>query len=283
MSLILPGGPSFGWCVDNLTGTPPAATVGTNYTFGGANADGTTVEFLADLAYDGLYLVVGLGGCATSAENNSALVDILADPAGGTSYTSFIDNLIAGCSPVPAGGTTPIACWYHFPVFIKAGTALAVRARKNGATSATGGRIVAFVYGKPKRPEMWWCGRGVESLGIDEGTSKGTAHTPGNTGAFSAYATIGTSTRRYGALQLGVQPDQTAVTAIGYYWQMGIGSARMEGTPTIYHAGSTAEVVARSGFHGPIWRDIPASTALQVRATASGTAVAHTAAFYGVY
>jgi hypothetical protein len=284
VSLILPGGPAWGWSVSNLTGTPAAATVGTNFSFGAANADGATVEFLADLAYDCCYLVVGVGGCATTAEDNSALVDILGDPAGGTSYTSAIaTDLICGFTPVPAGGTTPIACWYHFPIWIKSGTALAVRARKTGATAATGGRIVAFVFGKPKRPEMWWCGQGIESLGINAGTSKGTAHTPGNTGAYSTYATIGTSTVRYGALQFGAQPSTGTVTAIGYYWQLGVSSAALPGAPMFYQSGSTAEVMARSGFAGPMFLDIPTSTALQVRATASGTAVAHNAAFYGVY
>ena len=283
MGLIVPPGPAWSWEVDNLTGTPPAALIGTNFTFGASNADGATVQVLAATARDACYCVIGFTGCNTGAEDNSALVDLLWDPAGGTSWTNFIDNLAAGFTPVPAAGTIPIQQFYHFPIWIPSGTALAVRARKNGATAATGGRCAIWLFGEPKRPDMWWCGQRVESLGINEGTRKGTSHSPGNSGAFSAFATIGTSTRRYGALQLGVNGSDNVMTAIGYYWQIGVGSSQLPGTPTFYFSNSTAEVSARSGFHGPLFVDIHASTAIQVRGTASGTAEAHNVALYGVY
>lgn len=283
MSLILPGGPAWSYCFDSLSGTPPAATVGTNFTFGASNADGATVAVGSATTRDLCYLVVAISGCNTTAQDNSALADLLWDPAGGTSWASFIDDLVAGYTPVPAGGTTPLGCVYHFPIWVPAGTSFGIRARKNGATAATGGRCVIWGFGEPKRPDAWWCGQGVEALGINAGTSKGTSHTPGNSGTFSSYATIGTSTKRYGALQLGVNGSDASATAVGYYWQLGVGSARLDGTPVVYTSNSTAEVTARSGFEGPLFVDIPASTAMQVRATASGTAEAHNVAIYGVY
>lgn len=274
----------FGYYTSNLTGTPPAATVGTNFTFGAANADGATVGVITSATTRDVHrIVVSFGGCATTTEDNSALVDILRDPAGGTSYTNWIDNLAGGFSAVPAGGTTPLSHHYDFPIFLKAGATLAVRARKNGATAATGGRIIIHLFGDPSRPEQYWCGQGIEALGINEATSKGTSHTPGNTGALSTFATIGTSTRRYGNLAMAINGSDGTMTAIGYYWQIGIGSARAPGTPTFYHANTTAEVSSRSSFLHSIPCDIPSGTALQVRGTASGTAEAHNVAFYGCY
>jgi hypothetical protein len=274
----------FGYYTSNLTGTPPAALVGTNFTFGANSADGATVGVITTpTARDVHRVVISIGGCSTATNDNSALVDILRDPAGGTSYTNWIDNLVGGFTATPAAGTIPLSQHYDFPIFLRAGATLAVRARKNGATAATTGRIVVHLFGDPSRPEQWWCGQGIESLGIDEGTSKGTAHTPGNSGAFSAYATIGTSTRRYGNLALAINGSDGVMTAVGYYWQIGIGSAQAPGTPTFYHANSTGEVSARSSFLHSIPCDIPAGTALRVRGTASGTAEAHNVAFYGVY
>jgi hypothetical protein len=282
MGLIMPPGPCWSWEVDNLTGTPAAATPGTNFSFGGSSADGTTVQLLSSTASDAQYMVVGISGANTTAEDNSALADILWDPAGGTSWTNFVDNLVAGFSAVPAA-TTAISHWYHIPIWIPAGTSLAIRGRKNGGTAAGSARAVIYLFGEPKRPDMWWCGQRVEGLGITESTSKGTSHTPGNTGSYSSYATIGTSTRRYGALQLGVNGSDANASAVGYYWQIGLGSSRLPGTPTFYVAASTAEVAARSGYQGPLFVDIPASSAIQVRATCSGTAEAWNVALYGVY
>lgn len=283
MGLILPPGPGFGYANSNLTGTPVTNTPGTNFTFGASNADGTAVGLGVTAAEDLVYVVLGIGGCATTAEDNSALLDLMTDPAGGTSYGSFIDNLACGFSSAPTGGTIGITCWYHFPIWVPAGSSFAVRARKNGATAATGGRAVLFVYGAPKRQEMWWYGTKVEALGIDEANSKGAAHTPGNTGTFSSYATVGTSTRHYGALQFMVNGSDAGMTAVAYHWQLGIGSAQMPGTPTFYHMNATTEVMQRCGFNQPLFVNVPPSTAVQVRATASGTAEAHNVAVYGVY
>jgi hypothetical protein len=283
MGLLQQPGPAFQFEVDNLTGTPPApGSLGTNFTFGASNADGTAVSVLSALAVECQYLVLGITGTGTSAEDNSALLDVLIDRAGGTSWSSFIDDLVCGF-PHPASAISHAPAWYHFPIRIPAGASIGVQARKNGATAITTGRVVMWAYGRPKRPDMWWCGQGVESLGINASTSKGTSHTPGSSGAFSSYATIGTSTRRYGALQLGINGSDSAMLARGYFWQLGVGSARLEGTPTIAYVGQTSEQCRRSGQTSPLWVDIAESTALQVRATCSGAAEAYDVAIYGVY
>lgn len=284
MSLILPGGPCFQYCVDNLSGvTPSSSQPGTAFTYGGANSDGAAVAVVSSpLAYDCHYLVVGIGMAAqTSGENNSALMDVLIDRAGGTSWGSFIDNLLYGTGTVLAAGSG-MSQWFHFPVYIPAGATLGVRGRKNGAT-ANAARVVMYLYGQPKRPEMWWCGANVESLGIVEASSKGTAFTPGNTGAWSTPTSIGTSTRRYGAIQFAASIDSAAATSMGYHFQMATASAQWPGTPTQHRMYNTSEVGSSSGYSSPIFCDIPASTQLYLRGTATGTAQAHTGAIYGVY
>lgn len=278
-----PGGPQWQFEIDNLTGTPQNSTPGTNFTFGGANADGSAVSVLSALAQDIQYLVVGIAGAATTAEDNSALLDILTDPAGGTSWAETVSDLATGFTPTTTNGGIGIQCWYYLPIFVRAGTSIGVQARKNGATAATGGRVIMYGFGQAVNPDLWWCGRGVESLGVTAATSKGTAHTPGSTGSYSSFATIGTSTQRYGAIQLGVNGSDDIATNSGYHWQIGVNSTQLAGTPDFYTSTSTSETMQRSGYFGPVWVNLPSGTAIQVRATCSGAAEVQTVAIYGVY
>lgn len=265
-------------CTDNLADTPDAAAPGTAFTYGAANADGTEVQVLDNLAHDVNYLVIGISGSQVSGEDSSALVDLLIDRSGGTTWVSFIDDLIAGFHP-PLINTVSIANWYHFPVRVPAGAALAVRGRRNGASTGQG-HMVIYAY---QWPDIPWSGEAVESLGINAATSKGTAHTPGASGSFSAFATIGTSTRRYGALQLGINGSDDVMIARGWNWEIGVGGARLPGSPRLYAATTTTEIMTRCGFVQPIWCDIAAGTAIQVRACSSGTSEDHTVGLYGVY
>lgn len=280
--MIVPGiGPCFQFEVDNLTGTPPASRPGASFTFSGNNVAGTPVSVLSALAQDAQYLVVQSGGCPTISEDNSAIMELLFDPAGGTSWTS-VAKLIAGASPTHTAGGIQLAHTYHLPLYIKAGTSVGVRAQKNGASGSTGGNVIVWAFGQPKRPEMWWCGQGIEDLAINMSTSKGVSHTPGNTGAFSAFASVGTTTKRYGALQLGVNSAGNTMSAVAYYWQLGIGGSVAPGAPTQYVSGNASEIAGRN-ISGPYFCDIPSGTAIQVRGTCSGTAQAWDVATYGVY
>lgn len=280
----------FAYCSGNLphgsaTGTPPAATVGVNFSAGASNADGTAVTLKTNVAHDVHLVVIGIGGVQISNGDSGALADILVDPAGGTSWSAgFIDNLVCGYTATPAAGTVPLSQWYAFPVCVKAGTSFGIRARTRYTTaSITSGRAAIWLFGEPSRPDAWWCGSRVVSIGISESTSSGTSVTPGNTGAWGTWTNIGGTTNpRLGCLSFGLNAQGAAGTALGFYWQMGVGSAQIPGTPTYFSSTSTAEVSSRSFPFFPTFVDVPAGAQLQVRATASGTAAAHDVALYGV-
>lgn len=283
MALILPGGPGFTFCVDNIIASPGTVLTGTNFTTGASNADGSVVTVLSALAQDLCYLVIGFAGTSATTEDQNTLADILIDRAGGTSWSSFIDDLVIGFCPTPTAGAIGMTSWYHFPVWVPAGASLGVRARHRSANTNTNGRCVIYGYGKPKRPEMWWCGQGVESVGINAASSKGTNHTPGASSSYSSYATIGTTARRWQAMQFGVNGSDGTMLAQGYNWQLGIGGVQIPGTPTYYHSNTTTEAMTRTGFNQPLWVDIPAGTTIQCRATASGSGEVHNVAVYGCY
>lgn len=276
-------GPCWQFAVDNIPASPGAVLTGTNFTTGVSNGDDATVTILSALAKDLCYVVVGFAGTSASTEDQNTLADIVIDRAGGTSWSSLIDDLVTGFCPTPTAGAIGMTSWYHFPLWIPAGASLGVRARHPSANTNTNSRCVIYGYGQPKRPDMWWCGQGVESVGINAASSKGTNHTPGNSSAFSAYATIGTTARRFGAMQFGVNGSDSGMLARGYNWQLGIGGVQIPGTPTFYHSNNTTEQMQRVGFNHPLFVDIPAGTTIQCRATASGTAEVHNVAVYGCY
>lgn len=277
------GGPGFRFEVDNLTGTPANGTPGTNFTFGGSNADSAAVSVLSALAQDIQYIIIQVTGCATTAEDNNALVDILVDPLGGTSWTVKIADLVAGFSPVPTNSGLSLGVVYHFPLEIRAGASLGIQARKAGATAAIGGRVTIHCMGQPTRHSQFWCGTAIESLGINAASSKGTNITAGTSGAAGTWTTIGTSTKRYGAIQFGVNGSDDTASALGYYWQVGYNSTKLPGSPIIYTASNTSETMQRSGPNCLIRCDVPTSTAWQMSGTCSGTSEVYNAAVYGVY
>lgn len=270
--------------VDTMTGTPPASDPGVTFTTGAANVDGTAVTLLSALAFDCHYLVVGFSGTHVSTTDHNALADILADPGGGTSWTSIIDDLSMGMLARQGAEACAMSCWYHFPLFIAAGNSIGLRARST-VGGLTTGRCVVYAYGNPSKPELWWCGSKVETLGSVPSTSKGTAVTPGASGTFGSWTTIGTSGARYGAYQIGISGNVDATPVAGTcYWQIGISSAQIPGTQTIWRtfgAGSGGHI-AQPG--GPSWCDIPTGTVLQLRNTFDTTGPeAINATIHGVY
>lgn len=239
--------------------------MGTAVTAGASNSDGSAVTLLSALTHDVEYLVIGAGRFSAVNEDTSTLLDILIDPAGGTSWSSLIDDLLVGES-VLMGGATAIPCpvWYHFPLWIPAGAAVGAMARTaRGSTLA--GQVLAFGYGANANPSSWWCGQRVSSIGINAAASMGQDHTGGN-GAFSTWADLGSPLGdACGALQFAVHGanNDTNTSNAAYHFEFGVGGNRIG--PTIFRMNSTGE----AGWWtptGPIFHSLPAGAQLQVRA-----------------
>ena len=280
MALLLKP-PSWGRYVDNFTGTP-SNTPGTAVTAGASNADGSTGTLLTAVPFDVEMMMFGFLNYNTTGTNTATLIDILVDPAGGTTWDTtnpLINDLLAGQSATVTG-LVGIPMWYHFPLWYKSGASFGARAR-NASGSTVAGRVVMIAKGGNGNPGSYWCGQSVESIGITAASSTGTAHTPGNSGSFSSWANIGsTQVGNGGAVQFGVHSAQSTLTAIQYYFQFGIASTQIG--PTIHRICTTAEQGSNSQT-GPIWYASPNGTQWMARATASGTAVAHAVAIYVVH
>lgn len=281
MSLYVPPF-SWGKCTDTQTGTPDATAnggVGVQQT--SANTDGTPVTVLSALGHDGQFIVLQCSGITGSTTDNATLLDILIDPAGGTSWASLIEDLNIGYMPLAsaASGYTGV---FQFPLFIPAGASLGAQVRR-ATTASNSIRLFAWVFGEPSRPDAWWCGSKVETLGSVAASSRGTIVTPGNA-AWGSWTNIGsTISGRYGAIQFACGGSDSNATTRGGYWQVGANSARINGLPTIYTAMSSTESMTRGGPCMPMFCDIAAGTQLQARGYLSGSVEDYNVTIHGVY
>ena len=228
---------AFNWTYDNW-GTNPGSTIGTSVTPGASNAEGswTQVASSANIAEDvyGFYLQVHSG--ATSAAAKPQLLDIGVDPAGGTSYTAIITNLVIGSSPaLTVAGNREHFFWFR----IKAGSSVAVRIQGANATAGTV-RVPIRFYGKPSRPEVVPNGAYSETLGTIT-NSDGQSFTPGNA-ADGSWADLGATTLPLWWWQLGYQINNATITAEYTYIEVAWGDASNKHTMfKVMHGGTTGE------------------------------------------
>lgn len=236
--MLLPAGFSaYNFTYDNW-GTNPASTIGTSVTPGASNAEGswTQIASSANIAADCYWLHLQVHAGATSGQIKSQLLDIGIDPAGGTSYSAIISDLIIGASPaLSAAGARE----YVFPFFIKAGSSVAVRIQGSNATAGTV-RAAARFYGQPSRPEAVPVGAYSETLGTITNSS-GPTLTPGNA-AGGSWLDLGATSRAMWWWQLGYQIDNATITAEYTYLEVAFGdSSNKVSMFKVMHGGTTGE------------------------------------------
>jgi hypothetical protein len=268
--------------VNFTTAVPSTAAYGTTFAAGASNADGTAVSMLT-LAQDVQMITIAFNDTSATGAETATLADILIDPAGGTSWANLIDDLVCGYLIATSTGQ-PISHFYTFPLFIKAGSALGVQARCAHSTPSTSSDCSVWVWGQPSRPEMWWCGQKVESLGINAASSSGTNVTAGISNAWGSWTSIGSpTTGRYGAVQMQANTADATQLVASYHFELGYGSTRLV-MPPLHVTGASSEQKVCFGpwGHNPV--NIAAGTQLQARGMSSaGTVEAWDLAVYGTY
>ena len=250
--------------VDNF-GANPSATPGTSITPGASNAEGTFTQILAALAQEcaGFYLQFTGGG--TSAAAKPQLADIGIDPAGGSSYTSIINNIVMGAS----AGITAASCGhkFFFPMRLPAGATVACRIQGANATAGTV-RCSIRAYGQPDMPHRLPVGQYAETIGTIT-NSNGVSFTPGNV-ADGTWASLGTTARDLWWWQIGYQIDNATITGETTYVEIGQGDgSNKQVIARTMHVGTTAETVARAINTDILWHEcyhpVVAGTNLYIR------------------
>lgn len=262
-------GSRFCWTYNNASA--PNVTPGTSVTPGASNAEGswTQIAAAASITQDvwGILLWINGGNTSTSAKNHA--LDIGVDPAGGTSYTERVANMLCGQSHAGSTG----GYFYYLPLFIKAGSAVAVRIQGSAGTAGTV-RVAAKFFGKPSRPEMVRAGSFAETIGFVS-NAVGTSFTPGNSGAEGSWVSLGTTTRALWWWQLCVQINNTTTTALNYACDLAFGDASnkhmiIQDLPVILNgtAEQTTQLLVPNSYC-----EVPAGATIYVRGSCSGTTV----------
>jgi hypothetical protein len=273
MSLINPFGPSFKSWSDNLSDASTGTSYGTVHEAGingGTPADSTPGTILSALAHDCEYLILGFSGFGRNGFDTATLLDVLYDPAGGTSWTELIPDLLVGMigatmDMAPAAGAAGVPLMYHFPIWIPAGSSVGVRAKTVSASSlSVASRVVMMAAGDNERPASWWCGQKVTPVGtFSQSTCRGQSHTPGQS-TFSSWTSLGSAlSQGIGAVQYAVQSQITASQPAGAArFEFGAGSNRIG--PPIWLGMGQVENTSR-WLPGPIFCSLPEGTQMQVR------------------
>ncbi len=274
--------PVFAYCSDNHAwpGATDLRDDGTAFTAGASDADAAAVTLLSALAHDVHFLRIRLNGIFLSTADANAVGDILVDPSGGTSWSALVNDLACGFTnnTATANGTSG-GVVYEFPLYIAAGSTVGWRAKTAHTADITTGLAFIEAFGEPSRPEMWWCGSGVETLGVSD--SKGTSITPGASGAWGSWTSVGsTTTRHYRSVQLGINGSDATAALKVYRFQLGSGSQQCPGSPTSASTYTTSENGFRT-WSGATACNIPVGTQMQARGMSA--AVSPENIFVGIY
>jgi hypothetical protein len=268
--LAAPGLSYYSFLTDNWSGSF-ANNEGTSVTPGASNAEGSWTQIIAaaSVTTDLYWLRVSVVGGATSAQDKSQLMDIGVDPAGGSSFTAVISNIVMGFSNVSYAAGAPT---FIFPMLIRSGSSIGVRVQGSNATAGT--VIVNMtVWGDPSHPEMVPVGQFSETIGTISGSGGG-SFTPGN-GAFGSWASLGTTTSDLWWWQLGTQASNAAYASTQTIVELAYGDAtnkhlitkqaNVQSGSEIMLAGADLSLFALSAY-----RPVPAGSTLYVRAICSG-------------
>jgi hypothetical protein len=203
----------FAWSASNFGATYTDAGFGTAVTASAsANTKGAAATLLsAGTVTDDVYMVeVRVARGNTAATPVSFLLDILVDPAGGTSFSVLIPNLLCTSPSLRCGGVV-----WVFPLFIKAGSTIGAQVQARVGSAAL--RVGVRVRGKPSRPDLVKVGSAVQALGVNTGTSLGTTITPGSSAVGSYTATLGTISKDSWWWQCSLATTDTTMTGTQGY------------------------------------------------------------------
>lgn len=246
-------------------GTNPSANPGTSIVPGASNVEGswTSVATGSNIAEDIFGVWLQVQGGNTSGQQKDHLLDLGVDPTGGTSYTAIVSNVICGYSDASVRGCAN----HYFPIYIKAGSQVAVRIQGSNATAGTV-IVWATFWGKPTRPERVPVGFVSETIGTITG-SAGVSFTPGNA-ADGTWVSLGSTTRTLWWWQLCAQLSNGTIATERTYVDLAVGDgSTFDIIVNDYQLSSTgtSEVLSRPSI-GPCirgYRELPAGATLYVR------------------
>lgn len=258
---------------NNFPATPSNNPPGTRLTGNATPHDKGAYATLVTTTYDcyGFYV------CCSNSFAGATQTDQLLDIAIGPNQ----ENVIVPTWPCGWRDLITISMTaQYFPIFVPRGTLVSARIQSLITVDTVDVTFIG-VEGASANPVPMFSG--CDAYGVSIAASQGTSHTPGNTGAESTAADIGsTLSKHYGAVMFTVQGTltNTTMTIMTYHWELVVGG----GTICEWmQASHTSEAVRGPIPAAPYYMSLPSGTQLQVRGEASGTAQAHDVCFHCFY
>jgi hypothetical protein len=269
---MLVSGPfsAYSFTFDNF-GANPAATGGGLVTAGGSiNTESTTPLVLAtgaQLTQDVYWIEVLVHGTSGTGDRQM-LLDIGVDPAGGTSYTWIISNIVVGNTPIPPAGG--VGFHFLFPFYIKSGSQVACRTQCNQISITA--RVMAKFYGQPSNPEIAPRGAFSETIGTIT-NSQGVGFTPGNA-ADGTWQLLVTATKSMWWWQVAFSVNNATITAETAYVDLAFGDGSNKHLIIrAQHFGTTSEtccdLLAANMSFLQAYKPVPAGASLYIRGRAN--------------
>ena len=220
--ILFPAGPAFGKVVSSHGATRPATSFGAVVTPGLVSVFGAYATILsgANNTDDSYGILINVNSNSVAANARDTLMTIGLDAAGGTTFTTFIADLLVSC----ANNYESCGVWYFFPVFIKAGSTIGAKATVNNLTVGTFACNVTLLC-CPRRPEAVRAGSYVDTFGAVEATSSGTAVTSGTTSEGTYTLLASSIARPCWFWQAGFGVNDATMSALTYHMDLAAGSS----------------------------------------------------------
>lgn len=209
MPLFVPQLPFHGKQFYSHSATRPSTGMGAVLT-AGAGSYSSYVEVISDtdITEDccGITIICSVGSSTSTAIDGTLTVG--KDETGGTSYTDWIEDLITG---QPPNGAVGLPCVYYFPLYIKAGTSIAV---KYASANGTGCRVMMKVHFMPKNTGHLRVAQKVQTFGGAAAGGTAVVDADRDGGVEPAWTQIGSSpTSAHWWWQVGIGPDNNSNTS----------------------------------------------------------------------
>lgn len=232
---------------------------------------GSWTSIVTVAPFDIYFLNVFLGNVAASTSVTSMLVDIGIDPAGGTSYTVIIPNILcSGAAPNTIGGQS-----HMFPVFIPKGSQIAARCQAIVVSDTV--TVGCTMIGGHNRTNPWPHRGAIQDYGTNLTDSGGTPLANAGANSKGAWVQLGAdTTRRHSGLIYAAGGNVSTMSAATLLIDIGVdpagGTSYGVVIPNLFLRHSNTEQVYLSNYlTGLLAIDIPAGAAIGVRSQCSAT------------
>lgn len=272
--LFVPAGANAYGAVQTSHGPRPATNFGATVTPGTSDF-GAWASLVSATSTESYGILVNINSNLASNASRNSVITVGIDFAGGTSYVDLIPNLIAG----NASTYIKSGLWYYFPVFVPAGSSLAVK----GYSSVTSTiRCYAQLLQRPFNPSLIKKASYVDSFGVT--ANAGTVVTAGTTSE-GAWTLLGTTTRRLWWWQFGAQITTADTSRSNNVYHVDVGFGDGTNMVTIIQDAqwvtSTAEDANNPPLSAGVEYPVPSGSSIYARIQCGGTAEVLNMAVYG--